>query len=123
MISEIVKKEFETRIKRAFNKHLYKEDIISFVINHPARERCFEKVVSELRYAQFKMPDLVTLDVIKRVAGDYALFFAKQVIMIKEKEIVSQAALIKQQKENDRIKEIQEGVANAEPAFDGDRVD
>ena len=121
MISDIVKKAFESKVRRVFSGHLYKEDLIRFVVNHPAKERCFEKVVKELRYAQFKRPDLVTAEVIERVAGDYAIFFAKQVIMLKEKEIVSQAALLKQQQEQDRIKEIQEGVANAEPADEGIR--
>lgn len=122
MIDLIVKKEFEKKIRAVF-KH--KEEIIQFVLKHPNRENLFLKVVTELKKAQLLKPELITAEVIAGIAGDFAVMFAKQALILKEKEILSQAALLAEKKRQDDLKEMMEGVQNADSATDirGDATD
>ena len=101
MISDIIKIEFEKQIRSTFNG---KDDLIRFFLKHPLREKCFEKVHSEITKIELKRPGLITDDMIRVLSGNFALMFCKQALFDKEQDIITESQKIKQQKEQDERK-------------------
>lgn len=104
MISKIIKEEFEKKIKEVF---IGRHEIISFILNHPNREKCFEKVHHEIIKAEMTRPGMLSDEIIRMLSHNYALIFAQQALNAKEKEIISESEKIKQKKEQDEFNYIQ----------------
>ena len=103
MISTIIKREFESKIRDTFKG---KDDLISFFLNHPNRENCFLKVHSEITKAELLKPGLLNESNIKMLSQNFAIIFCKQALLEKEKEIITESQSIKLRKEQDERKYI-----------------
>lgn len=113
MISEYVKHDVDQKIKSVFASN---EGLCKFFIEHPLKEKLIEKVVEDLRKAYIAKPHLVNRDAILLASESFAIMFCKQVLIQKEKEICSENALYQERLKQDKIKEMHEGIKNAEIA-------
>lgn len=119
MISDHVKQD----IKEVINEKFQNESLRNFFLNHPALETLIQKLVDELRVVYIKRPDLMNREAIKLAAKGFTIEFCRQALIAKEKEILSEQALYQEKLKQDKIKEMHEGIKNADLAdlktFDG----
>lgn len=113
MISEYVKHDVDQKIKTVFSSN---EGLQKFFIEHPLKEKLIERVVDDLRKAYIARPELVDRNAILFASESFAILFCKQVLIQKEKEICSETALYQEKLKQDKIKEMHEGIKNADIA-------
>jgi len=112
MIHEQVKIDIRAKIESTFQN----EDLRNFFLNHPALEKLVEKLVDDLRAVYIHRPDLMNRSAIKLAAESFTMVFCKQALIAKEQEILSDQALYQEKLRQDKIKEMHEGIKNADLA-------
>ena len=113
MIDDIVKKEFDDYTKEFFKDN---EGLKKFILNHPNKHKCIANVITEIKIAELKVPELISYNVIKEVTQSFVKNFAKVALHSKEKEILSTQALLKQKMEHEKVLDFQKKIDNADTA-------
>jgi hypothetical protein len=120
MLNWDIEREVDAKFRDYFKG---KDTIIDFLVKHPLKKELISKLVDEVKNAQLRVPRLANWDSIKQISHDFAMIFAKQAIMAKEKDFLSDFALVKAKKEIDDFNYIMDNLKNADTAGDEDVLD